>query len=97
MGLEDPLKEEKTTDYIVLAWEIRRTEEPGRLQAHWGRRESDTTEATALRRILTGAAMRWGQSATGEAAERARPPLSERQGALSPASCMALDGSSDCS
>ena len=33
LGLEDPLGEEMATHSSVLAWEISRTEEPGRLQS----------------------------------------------------------------
>ena len=33
LGQEDPLKEEMATHSSILAWEIQRTEEPGRLQS----------------------------------------------------------------
>ena len=33
LGQEDPLEEEMTTHSSMLAWEILRTEEPGRLQS----------------------------------------------------------------
>ena len=33
MGLEDPLEEEMATHSSILAWEIRRKEEAGRLQS----------------------------------------------------------------
>jgi len=33
LGQEDPLKEEVATHSSILAWEIPRTEEPGRLQS----------------------------------------------------------------
>ena len=33
LGQEDPLKEELATHSSILAWEIPRTEEPGRLQS----------------------------------------------------------------
>ena len=42
---EDPLKEGMATHSSILAWRIQWTEEPGRLSP-WGRKESDTTEAT---------------------------------------------------
>ena len=32
LGWEDPLEKEMATHSIILAWEIPRTEEPGRLQ-----------------------------------------------------------------
>ena len=32
-GQEDPLEEEMATHFRILAWEIPRTEEPGKLQA----------------------------------------------------------------
>ena len=33
LGREDPLEKEMTTHSSILAWEIPRTEEPGRLQS----------------------------------------------------------------
>ena len=33
LGWEDPLEEERATHSGILAWEIPRTEEPGRLQS----------------------------------------------------------------
>ena len=42
LGGEDPLEKEMATRSSVLAWEIPRTEEPGRLQ-FMGLQESDTT------------------------------------------------------
>ena len=33
LGQEDPLEEERATYSSILAWEISRTEEPGRLQS----------------------------------------------------------------
>ena len=33
LGWEDPLEEEMATHSSILAWEIPRTEEPGRLQS----------------------------------------------------------------
>ena len=33
LGQDDPLKEEMATHSSIYAWEIPRTEEPGRLQA----------------------------------------------------------------
>ena len=33
LGQEDPLGKEKATHSSILAWEILRTEEPGRLQS----------------------------------------------------------------
>ena len=50
-GREDPLEKEMTTHSSILAWEIPRTEEPGRLQSMGLRspwqatcKQSDTTE-----------------------------------------------------
>ena len=40
---EDPLKKEMATHSSILAWEIRWTKEPGRLQS-MGLKESDTTQ-----------------------------------------------------
>ena len=42
LGLEDPLETEMATHSITLAWRIRWTEEPGRLQS-MGSQESDVT------------------------------------------------------
>ena len=42
LGMEDPLEKEMTAHSSILAWEIPRTEEPGRLQS-MGSQESDTT------------------------------------------------------
>ena len=42
MGQEDPLEKEMATHCRTLAWEIPRTEEPGRLWS-MGLQESDTT------------------------------------------------------
>ena len=42
LGQEDTLKKELATHTSILAWEILRTEEPGRLQS-MGLQESDTT------------------------------------------------------
>jgi len=33
LGREDPLEKEMTTHSSILAWEISRTEEPGRLES----------------------------------------------------------------
>ena len=33
LGQEDPLEEEMATHFSIAAWEIPRTEEPGRLQS----------------------------------------------------------------
>ena len=41
---KDPLEKEMTTHFSI-AWEIPRTEEPGRYSL-WGCEESDTTELT---------------------------------------------------
>ena len=43
LGREDPLQKEMTTHSSILAWEIPRTQEPGRLQS-MGRKESDMTK-----------------------------------------------------
>ena len=40
LGWEDPLEKEMATHSSILAWEIPRTEEPGRLQV-MGSQESD--------------------------------------------------------
>ena len=46
LGWEDPLEEGTATYSSILAWRVRWTEEPGRLQSSTGfrRQESDTTE-----------------------------------------------------
>ena len=38
LGREDPLEEEMATHSSILAWEIPRTEEPGRLQSMGSKR-----------------------------------------------------------
>ena len=43
LGQEDPLEKEMATHSSALAWKIRWTKEPGRLQS-MGHKESDTTE-----------------------------------------------------
>ena len=43
LSQEDPLAKERATHSSTLAWKIRWTEEPGRLQS-MGHKESDTTE-----------------------------------------------------
>ena len=45
LGQEDPLKKVMATHSIILVWRIPWTEEPGGYSP-WGRKESDTTEAT---------------------------------------------------
>jgi len=45
LGQEDPLEEGVETHSSILAWRIRWTEEPGRLQSI-GLQELDTTEMT---------------------------------------------------
>ena len=42
LGQEDALEKEMATHSSILAWEIPRTEEPGRLQS-MGSQESDVT------------------------------------------------------
>ena len=42
LGEEDPLEKERATHTSILAWEILRIEEPGRLQS-MGLQESDTS------------------------------------------------------
>ena len=42
LGQEDPLEKEMATHSSILAWRIRWTEEPGRLQS-MGLQESDST------------------------------------------------------
>ena len=44
LGREDPLEKGIATHSNILAWRIPWTEEPGRLQSSWGRKESDTSE-----------------------------------------------------
>ena len=46
LSQEDPLEMEMATHSSILSWEIPWTEEPGGLYSSWGRKESDTTEAT---------------------------------------------------
>ena len=43
LGQEYPLEEEMATPSSILAWEIPRTEKPGRLQSMGSQKESDTT------------------------------------------------------
>ena len=45
LGWEDPLEEGMATRSSILAWRIRRTEEPGSLHGSQSRKESDMTEA----------------------------------------------------
>ena len=45
---EDPLEKGMTTHSSIIAWEIPRTEEPGRLHSSRGRKGSDTTEWLTL-------------------------------------------------
>ena len=45
LGWEDPLEKEMATHSSILAWEIPREEEPGRLESP-GHKESDMTELT---------------------------------------------------
>ena len=42
LGWEDPLEKGMATHSSILAWNIPWTEEPGRGQSPWGRKESDT-------------------------------------------------------
>ena len=42
-GRKNPLEKEMATHFIILAWRIPRTEEPGGYSP-WGRKESDMTE-----------------------------------------------------
>ena len=46
LGWEDPLEKGMAAHSSILAWRIPRTEKPGGLYSPWGRKESDTTEAT---------------------------------------------------
>ena len=48
LGQEDPLEKEMATHSSILAWQIPRTEEPGRLYSPWGCKELDTTEHHTL-------------------------------------------------
>ena len=41
LGQEDPLEKEMATHYSILAWEIPRVEEPGRLQSMHCKRDED--------------------------------------------------------
>ena len=47
LGWEDPLEKGVATHSSILAWEISRTEEPGRLHP-WGCKESDMTQQLTL-------------------------------------------------
>ena len=49
---EDPLEQEMATHSNILAWEIPRTEEPGRLQSMGLQKESDTTEQSHTHRQI---------------------------------------------
>ena len=42
LGQEDPLEKEMAAHFIILAWEIQWTEEPGGVES-MGSQESDTT------------------------------------------------------
>ena len=53
LGQEDPLEEGMVTHSSILAWRIPWTEEPGGLYSPWGRKESDTTEATSHARTYS--------------------------------------------
>ena len=44
LGWEDSLEKETATHSNILAWEIPRTEEPGRLQSMGVAKESDITD-----------------------------------------------------
>ena len=44
LGQKDPLEQEMATHSSTLAWEMPRTEEPGRLTVHGVMKESDTIE-----------------------------------------------------
>ena len=48
LGQEDPLKDEMATNSSILAWEIPRTEDPGRIQSVGSQRGklSDSTATT---------------------------------------------------
>ena len=43
LGQEDLLEKGMATHSSILAWEIKWTEEPGRLYSPWGHKESDMT------------------------------------------------------
>ena len=47
LGREGPLEEGMATHSRILGRRIPWTEEPGGLYSPWGRKESDTTEATS--------------------------------------------------
>ena len=53
------LEEETATHSSNLAWRSPWTEEPGRLNSPWGRKESDTTERLSLSLRYTVSAQ-WG-------------------------------------
>ena len=44
LSREDPLEQETATHASILVWEIPQTEEPGRPESPWSRRETDMTE-----------------------------------------------------
>ena len=46
LGQEDPLEKEMVTQSSILAWEIPRTEEPGRLQSMVGKSRTKTSDST---------------------------------------------------
>ena len=52
LGWKDPLEQEMATHSNILAWEIPRTEEPGRLQSMGLQKESDTTEQSHTHRQI---------------------------------------------
>ena len=47
-GWEDPLEKGRASHSSILAWRIPWTEDSGRLQSIWGRKELDTTERLSL-------------------------------------------------
>ena len=48
LGPEDPLEKEMATHSSILAWQIPRAEEAGRLYSPWGCKELDVTEGLSL-------------------------------------------------
>ena len=51
LGQEDPLEEEMTTHFSILAWRILWTEEPGRLQSMGSRVRHDLATKPPQRKL----------------------------------------------
>ena len=61
LGWEEPLEKGMATHSGILAWEIPKTEEPGRLYSPWGRRvrQDWVTEQARIFRALLSSWQNW--------------------------------------